>query len=91
MHPLHTERMLAEWEACDPYYDPRRRTGRTTALALEVLARAIRSPGVPMRVLDHYPTRSADKELLLQAQSIVLALGWVGFTFRPSDLTVRFG
>lgn len=91
MHPLHTEQMLATWARMDPNYDPRRRTGRTTALALSLLARAISNPGVPFTAYDHYPTKNADRELLYAAHTIVVRLGWVGFTFNRTETTVRFG
>lgn len=52
-----------------------RRTGRSTAQALRLIADAISSPFVPIRIKDHAGTRAADKQLSIMIHDTIQALG----------------
>lgn len=53
LHPLHDPKWVAEIIASTGQYPGSRGTGRTTALALEAIAQAIRNPGKVVEVCDH--------------------------------------
>jgi hypothetical protein len=74
-----------------PYPDTRRRTGRTTVLALEYTAKALSHPGTPVRVHDHHDGPHADRHLLHAIVEIVDKMGWTGYLFDMNRRTVTFG
>ncbi len=61
--------------------DGGRRTGRSTALALEYISDAIKLPGVNIAVSDHHGTTQADHFLLDMIQDYVDLLGLRQFTY----------
>lgn len=65
-----------------------RSVGRSTVIALRVIADSIDQPGTPLRVHDHWPTQMASAELFGMVKGIVDKLGLTGFTFNVRDLTI---
>lgn len=54
LNPLHNpETVLKQMQATGEYFDPERGSGRSTALALNYISRAISSPNLPIRIRDH--------------------------------------
>ena len=71
-----------------------RATGRTTAIAMELLAVAMRSPSTPVSYFgeDHYkesPYRTAD-HLAKVMGDIIRKMEYKGFVFHTGDKTVTF-
>lgn len=71
-----------------------RATGRTTAIAMELLARAMRSPSTPISYFgeDHYkehPYRTADL-LAKEMGYIIRKMEYKGFVFHTGNKTVTF-
>ena len=56
-------------------YNPRRGSGRTTGIALELLGAAIRNPGTALHRLDHHAGESGQQALLVVVRSIRDRLG----------------
>ncbi len=51
-----------------------RATGRSTAIALETIAKAIRHPYTPIAIVDHHPGKYADNHLARMIQDIITRL-----------------
>jgi len=68
---------------------PLRRTGRTTALMLELIAKCIREPNVWHPVVDHHDAHIARIEAFECAKMLVNNLNFQGFQFQRSTLSVR--
>lgn len=90
LHPLHTPEWVADFIKAHGEYPGDRGTGRTTALALDVLACAIQQPGKTVKAQDHHPTPEADRELLRIAKDMASRLGLTRLHFCPHMLTVTF-
>ena len=64
LNPLHTPEMIAQViSATGEYFDPKRRSGRSTALALRYISDAIEHPRAPIRIKDHHDSVEADRQL----------------------------
>ena len=64
LNPLHTPEMIAQViSATGEYFDPKRGSGRSTALALRYISAAIEHPRVPIRIEDHYDSAQSDRQL----------------------------
>lgn len=72
--------------------DPYRCTGRTTAIALEVLGRAIGNQGKVCYAVDHYNPGTHSSALLLQAriQQCAAVLGLTHLEVRPMCTTGQY-
>ncbi|AUO78195.1 hypothetical protein RsoPWF2_32 [Ralstonia phage vRsoP-WF2] len=70
-------------------YDAERATGRSTAIALSLLGKAIANPGVAVQIREHHGTRPADESLMRLMRDMVFRLGLKGMTF-SQNLTVTF-
>jgi len=68
----------------------RRRTGRSTAIALRTIAEAIDNPCKPIKVSDHFDGPHADRFLLGTIGEMIKQLDLNGFVFNQSDRTLRF-
>ena len=89
LNPLHTPEMLDQAvRSTGQYFCQDRRTGRSTALALEYIAAAIRNPHHIILIEDHHPTHLAGVELRHKAQAMVNALGLEHIWF--TDRTICF-
>ena len=93
LHPLHTPEMVAQAvKATGEYFDPARRTGRSTAIALELIAAAIRNPGLTIKIKDHCSTPRADYALAMRISEMVGMLGLKHIYVRSmGGFTLRFG
>jgi hypothetical protein len=65
-------------------------TGRTTALALEFIAGAIRDPGEWITPCDHHQTEQADLHLFRLCRRMVLALKLDKFEFKDGKFRSMF-
>ena len=64
LNPLHTPEMIAQViSATGEYFDPKRGSGRSTALALRYISTAIERPREPIRIKDHHDSAQADRHL----------------------------
>lgn len=89
LHPLHSPAFVSRHVLCHGEYPGVRCTGRSTAQALRLLAEAIQQPGVTIKITDHFPTVSADRELMHTMQGMVDRLGLEHMVFK-ADNTVTF-
>jgi hypothetical protein len=72
MHPLHTAEFLEHFK---DYKDVElRRTGRSTAQGLEIIARAIKRPHTQIVIADHHGTLAADINLAHMVKVMVQRL-----------------
>lgn len=67
-----------------------RRTGRTTAIALETIATCLRNPNKSFKIKDHHDHRIAHRSLAEVIMFMVEALKLERFEFNRTDLTVCF-
>lgn len=85
LNPLHTPEWLHNMVLCTGCYaDPDRMTGRSTALALELVAKAIKNPHTWVEVVDHHPTLAAANDLRYRMQRIVQLLELQHFVFQAT-------
>ncbi len=64
LNPLHTPEMIAYViSTTGEYFDSKRGSGRSTALALHYISDAIGHPRVPIRIKDHHDSVQADRQL----------------------------
>lgn len=64
LNPLHTPEMIVKViSTTGEYFDHKRRSGRSTALALRYIADAIEQPYTPVLIEDHYDSVLADRAL----------------------------
>lgn len=56
-----------------------RGTGRSTCLAFETIAKAMRNPGSWIDAIDHYPTHQANIKLVRLIENIIASLELKGF------------
>lgn len=75
LNPLHKPDWIARMVEATGLYDPSRMTGRSTADALELLARAIRNPNVPQFAQDHTGLSRMSEEVLNTALRIAHQTG----------------
>lgn len=62
--------------------DEYRRTGRSTAIALTLIAWTMRNPNVDRMIVDHYPRAEANLMLAEMIQDIINTLGLQKFVIR---------
>ena len=67
-----------------------RGTGKTTALALHYLGRALRFPGIEISVRDHTDTPAAHASCFHAAREMATKLELRYLTFNRAKLTVRY-
>lgn len=77
IHPLHTPEMLREVRLP---LTTERRTGRTTAIALRLIAEALSNPRHPIPIVDHEPGDRMDQHLQRLIMDIIGRLGLREFT-----------
>lgn len=63
-------------------YLEKRRSGRSTAIALEAIAEAIKNPGEKVHLKDHFD--HGNKFLLSLVQELVQKMGLESFTYYPN-------
>ena len=64
LNPLHTPEMIVQViSTTGEYFDPKRGSGRSTALALHYISNAIERPLTPIRIKDHHDSVQADSQL----------------------------
>ena len=91
LHPLHTPQYLYDYmRYTGEYYPLDRRTGRSTAQALQYLAHAICDPHTPVAIVDHYGTEKANKALAKSMQHMADLLGLKHMVFTVAPCTVTF-
>lgn len=64
-------RMIA---ATGDYFDPKRGSGRSTALALHYISNAIEHPRAPIRIKDHHDSVQADRLLAENVKMMIFKL-----------------
>ena len=69
MHPLHDPKFIELFSEL-----PNRRTGRTTAAALQTIAAAIINPGIKVYVVDHHKTHIANIHMLNMIRDMIAKL-----------------
>lgn len=75
LNPLHTPEMITQViSATCEYFDPRRGSGRSTALALRYISEAIDHPRVPIRIKDHHDSAQADRLLAENVKKMIFKL-----------------
>ena len=75
LNPLHTPEMIEQViSATGEYFDPKRRSGRSTALALRYISAAIEHPRVPIRIKDHHDSVQADGLLAEKVKMMIFKL-----------------
>ena len=75
LNPLHTPEMFARViSATGEYFDPKRRSGRSTALALHYISDAIEHPRAPIRIKDHHDSVQADRQLAEIVEMMIIKL-----------------
>lgn len=89
LHPLHTPEWVARYVLEKGEYPGERFTGRSTALALRVIAEAIENPGKKVLIRDHVNLHRANNHLRGTVQEFVRKLGLRHFVF--TEDTIKFG
>ena len=75
LNPLHTPEMIAQViSATGEYFDPKRQSGRSTALALRYISDAIEHPRAPIRIKDHHDSIEADRHLAELVKMMIFKL-----------------
>lgn len=90
LHPLHTADAISQYvQATGAYYPVDRQTGRSTALAHKLIARAIETPYMWFNVTDHHGSAHSNKLLLDLCRDITIRLEYKHFHFK--DCAICFG
>lgn len=95
-HPLHTQDFVDRLNATTPggyAAHMTRRTGRTTAIALEAISKAIRSPGTTLYFEDHHPGQAAARNLASLIRDVAerLRLSEINVATKAGRVELRFG
>ena len=95
-HPLHTQDFVDRLNATTPggyAAHMTRRTGRTTAVALEAISKAIRSPGTTLYFEDHHPGQAAARNLASLIRDVAerLRLSEINVATKAGRVELRFG
>lgn len=97
LHPLHTPTFVAEHVMSTGRLPGMRATGRSTCLALEYVAKAMRTPFVPVPLVDHFDSTTAHTCLKEAVVEILSRLDFRGFSItrnherRPGVWQLNFG
>lgn len=67
-----------------------RRGGLTTRLALKYIVDAWETPGQEVRLVDHHPSREANKHLMSVVQKCIVKLGLDGFQFNCNNNSLLY-
>lgn len=67
-----------------------RRTGQSTAIALETIARAIQQPHKKVRIVDHHPTVEANRFLANTIANVIGRLGLEHLHVNYAEMTLVF-
>jgi len=67
-----------------------RQTGTSTGLALISIAKALFSPNIPVKAIDHLNTNNADRFLFKKIQEFVELLDLHNIKFNKTDLTITY-
>ena len=75
LNPLHTPEMIAQViSTTGEYFDPRRQSGRSTALALRYISNAIEHPLTPIIIKDHIDSGEAHRQLAENVKMMIFKL-----------------
>lgn len=85
-NPLHTEELRNS-----PHYSVTRRTGRTTAIALRIIAQAIEHPYEPQEIRDHVDLPGAHKNLVYTIADMINRLDLKEMYVSIGRATLMFG
>lgn len=92
LHPLHTPEMISGWiSSTGEYPDQTRRTGRSTAIALNTIADAMNKPFTWIQVKDHHDSVGADENLLALIMDIIDRIGLGHFYYKKDPMVEKFG
>lgn len=85
INPLHTlDMVMRHMLSTGEYFPQERCTGRSTALALEFVAKAIRNPHEWVVITDHHDSAPSNNLLASTCRDIIAALGLRHFQFRSN-------
>jgi transcription initiation factor TFIIIB Brf1 subunit/transcription initiation factor TFIIB len=89
-HPLHTYLRVEDLIATR---NPKRLTGRTTALAFLIIAEALTSPHTPIMVRDHHDDLMSHTHLSQKIQQLIHSAQLVGLTVGryPAGFVLVYG
>uniref|UniRef100_A0AAU6W295 Uncharacterized protein n=4 Tax=unclassified bacterial viruses TaxID=12333 RepID=A0AAU6W295_9VIRU len=85
LHPLHTAQFVAEHVLNTLTLPGARRTGRTTALALEHIVQAMRNPGLGVELIDHYNSTVGHRVMRDAVELLLAKLDFNHFKVTRSD------
>ena len=75
LNPLHTPEMIERViSTTGEYFDSKRGSGRSTALALRYISDAIQHPRAPIRIKDHHDSVQADRQLVENVKMMIFKL-----------------
>ena len=89
LHPLHSPEWVANYVLSTGQYPGPRNTGRTTILALRMIAAAMENPRVKIQALDHFGSVASNRDLADAAASIIRAAGL--YHFKCYTDCIQFG
>lgn len=79
LHPLHTPEYVADHVLNTRRLPGLRATGRTTALALSYIVKAMQNPFEPVAMLDHFDTTEAHANMKDVVNNLLSRLDFRGF------------
>lgn len=89
INPLHSiDLLVQQMVQTGCYPDPERCTGRSTALALQHIAEAIRNPYTWINTVDHLPQQTLflQERMADECRSMIQRLGLQYFVFRKGQI-----
>lgn len=87
LHPNHSAQFVANYVLAQNSLPGNRCTGRTTALAFALIAKAMREPRKWHVTVDHHGSLDSDRYLKDTIETIVSNTGLQGFVFREREVT----
>jgi hypothetical protein len=97
VNPLHQQAIVPDSAMLQLMISDNRCTGKSTAIALETIANAIKQPFTPITIRDHFPSTQADEHLAHMIEQIVRRLELKMMTFKRTFVrgqkvfTIQFG
>lgn len=88
LHPLHSAQFVADFVLNRNRLPGSRCTGRTTALALEHIVKAMRNPGVEITLLDHYHSTAANRAIRDTVEQVLSKLDFSHFRVKHSSTSI---